>query len=165
MAKYAQYLYVFRVCTQSGLRAVRFYMVALKLMGTSAICAFTTFCNNILNKFADYVRTFTTAAVPIWMCRSTQFFTASNSPTSSRAVFSFPPVTFTYTEIFATVFTNAVNKYSWLAGFNLGGAGSGAGVSMSSDMGMRASKLPTACFANESNMPSTDNFSFGGSHG
>jgi len=165
MAKYAQYLYVFRVCTQSGLRAVRFYMVALKLMGTSAICAFTTFCNNILNKFADYVRTFTTTTVPIWMCRRAPFCSTGNSSTGRRTILSFPPVTFTYTEIFATVFTNAVNKYSWLAGFNLSGAGSGAGVSMPSDMGMRASKLPTACSTNESNMPSTDNFSFGGSHG
>lgn len=159
MTNDAQHLDICWISTQVGFRAVRFYMMPLQRICTTAFFAIAFFCHNLLYYFSNCISSFRRAVVPFWMVWTAHVASTRSSQARNRAICAGATAPFAHLKCFATFFANTINKSFWFAWFKFVGTRPGAGVCFSSDMCVGANKLTTASAASKCYMPTSFNLS------
>ena len=160
-----QHLNIFGVCPKSRFCAVRFYMMPLKLLRCSAIFAFASFFNNILDYFSNRVSSLARTPVPFMVVGPTHVFTSRPSHTRYRTIFVGASSPLAHLKWFFALFTYTLYKCFLFAWFYFLRACFRASIGSPSHMCMGAGKLSTARTTKEFNVPPTLNFSLEFGHG
>ena len=140
MTHATQNLNVFGIGPKGWLGAVRFYVVALKVIGCSTILAASAFHHNLGNHLSDFVCSLRRAIFPVWMVCASHFSAPVGGHAFDRAKLSGAAPTLANLELLTALLARTLQQSFWLSWSKFLRALFGACVRYPSDVSVWSSK-------------------------